>query len=160
MQNLIIRKADFNDAQELSELAIATAKKELKPYYSKEQWDVFVKYYSTKVLITKIEANDVFCACLGNEIVGTIALDKDFVVGFYTKVNHLGKGIGRLLMEYLEEHARSKGLQKIGLAASPIATGFYTKLGWQTVEECNFEYLGIDFLETLMTKNLETKNPQ
>jgi GNAT superfamily N-acetyltransferase len=93
---------------------------------------------------------------LGDTIVGTIALDGEFMVGFYTHVDHLGKGIGSALLRHLEQVAVSKGLDVIRLAASPDSTAFYHKYGFVTLETTVLNYLGVDFEETLMEKVLKS----
>jgi GNAT superfamily N-acetyltransferase len=153
-RKLFIRSVTKADAKELSELTINNAEMYLKPHYSAEQWNVFIQYYSISVLEDKIERQDVFCACIENEIIGTIALENDFVVGFYTKKGYLGQGVGRHLMNHLEDFARQKGISKIKLAASPIALDFYHQNGWITIKECAIPYMGVDFIETLMDKDL------
>jgi GNAT superfamily N-acetyltransferase len=103
----------------------------------------------------KIFSQAIFCAILSNEIIGTIALENDFVVGFYTKVEHLNQGVGRLLMEFIEKYAQKNKLKEIRLAASPAALTFYYKNGWTKVEDIIANYGGVAFNETLMSKKIE-----
>ena len=81
-------------------------------------------------------------------------LDGDFVVGFYTRVQQVGQGIGKLLMTHLEEYARDKGFATLQLAASPVGVTFYYKHGWKKVNDVTLEYYGVAFQETLMIKML------
>ena len=46
-----------------------------------------------------------------------------------------GKGIGRLLMEHMEETARNKGCKETILHAREIALPFYEKLGYRSIEK-------------------------
>ncbi len=154
MLSLHIRKANQNDAKSLSELICENANLILKPLYNDLQWSVFIQYYSEGVLLQKIETQTIFCAEIDGTTVGTIALDDDFVLGFYTKVTHLKKGIGSLLMIHLENHARENGLKTLQLAASPVGVDFYLKNGWIKIKDINISYLGVDFEETLMKKKL------
>lgn len=50
-----------------------------------------------------------------------------------------GKGVGRNLMKFAEEFARSKGFKAIELSARVYAQGFYEKLGYQTIGEAFIE---------------------
>ncbi len=149
-----IRRANLNDAENLSLLILENAKAILLPYYSNEQWTVFVQYYSPEIMREKIATQCVFCAEKEGQTVGTIALNQDFVVGFYTQLSHLKQGIGTKLLHFLEKFALENGFKSLQLAASPEGVGFYTKNGWTKVKEMDFEYLGVHFLETLMVKEL------
>jgi predicted GNAT family N-acyltransferase len=46
-----------------------------------------------------------------------------------------GRGLGRQVMEYLEQSARTRGMHAIVLNARENAVGFYAKLGYQPVGE-------------------------
>lgn len=152
--SLIIRNANKNDAIELSNLILENATYFLKPIYTLEQWNVFIQYYSLETILNKIETQAVFCAIKDTKIIGTIALDCNFVVGFYTNIQNLNQGVGKELLLFLENFAREKGLKKIRLASSPVANGFYEKMGWKKLKVLVFEYLGVGFEETLMEKTL------
>lgn len=154
MPSFHIRKAQLSDAAELSALICETAQTLLKPHYSKEQWDIFTGYYSVQALTGKMPRQAVFCAESDGLIVGTIALDEDLVVGFYTRLQHINQGIGKRLMTHLETYAQSKGLAELRLLASPVGLAFYYSNGWQKIEELTIEYHGVNFEETLMTKRI------
>jgi N-acetylglutamate synthase-like GNAT family acetyltransferase len=154
MTEIVIRKAQLKDAQKLSDLICENAQQILKPHYSEEQWNSFIKYYSTEVMEKKIENQSLFCADKNNEIVATIALNGDFVVGFYTRLQNLNQGIGKKLLNFLENYAYNNGLKKLQLAASPEGVSFYTKNGWHIIENSIIEYNGVGFEETLMFKHL------
>jgi N-acetylglutamate synthase-like GNAT family acetyltransferase len=154
MLPLHIRKAKQHDAKQLSDLICENAKMILKPFYNDLQWTVFIQYYSEYVMLQKIENQIIFCAEIDGSIVGTIALDGDFMVGFYTKVSYLKKGVGSLLLEYLENHALKNNIKTLQLAASPVGVDFYQKKGWRKIKLLNIKYLDVDFEETLMEKDL------
>ena len=155
MENQIsIRRATERDAEELSAMICENAKAMLAPHYSKEQWDIFITYYSPEVISKKIQQQIVFCAELNGEIVGSVALDNDFVVGFYTRLAYLNQGIGAALMNHLEAFALGKNLKEIQLAASPVGLKFYHKNGWEKVKDIVIDHYGVGFPETLMVKKL------
>ena len=153
-----IRTASTNDAAELSELILGNAAVLLKPHYSDQQWEVFARYYSVEQMIAKVKTQAVFCAVRENVIVGTVALEDDFVLGFYTRLEDLRQGIGQLLMDHLETFARSKGITALQLAASPVGLVFYYKHHWKKVKDLTAKYYGVEFEETLMKKSL-TRDP-
>ncbi|RUT72450.1 GNAT family N-acetyltransferase [Flavobacterium cupreum] len=155
MSLIHIRKAEITDAKSLSELICENARKILKPHYSEVQWEIFIKYYAVETMATKITTQLVFCAEKDDEIVGTIALDGDFIVGFYTRLQSMNQGIGKLLITSLENHALNSGLTKLQLASTPEGLDFYYKNGWQKVKNFTVNHYGVEFEETLMVKELK-----
>jgi GNAT superfamily N-acetyltransferase len=150
----LIRRAIESDAEELSLMICENAKATLAPHYSKEQWDIFITYYSTEVIKNKIATQIVFCSEFNGQIIGTVALDDNFVVGFYTRLEFLNKGIGVEMMNHLEAFALKKGLTEIQLNASPVGLAFYFKNGWEKIKDIIIDYYGVGFEETLMSKKL------
>ncbi len=152
MQNCKIRPAKKEDAQALSKLICDNAAVLLLPYYNDEQMTAFVKFYSVAEMQFKISSQNIFCATLENEIVGCIALENNLVVGFYTRLHFQKRGIGNILMIFIEKFALSKGFNELQLSASPQALVFYLKQGWQIVKEITCYYCSVEFEETLMKK--------
>ena len=64
-----------------------------------------------------------------------------------------GKGIGRLLMEHMEEIARNKGCKETILHAREIALPFYEKLGYRSIEKSHL--LVGEIQHYLMNKHYE-----
>ncbi len=64
-----------------------------------------------------------------------------------------GKGIGRQLMEHMEEIARNKGCKETILHAREIALPFYEKLGYRSIEESHLLFGEIQHY--LMNKQYE-----
>lgn len=149
-----IRPAHPDDAEALSQLMCDNAWVTLAPHYTPVQMDTFLRYYSVEAVAAKIGSQAVFCAEENGQIIGTVALNGDFVVGFYTHRDYLGRGIGATLLRHIETFALSKGLSEIQLSASPVGLAFYYKHGFEKVSDCVFSYLGVDFDETLMRKVL------
>ncbi|WP_078555112.1 GNAT family N-acetyltransferase [Bacillus alkalicellulosilyticus] len=65
--------------------------------------------------------------------------------------SYRGKGVGVLLMEYIESLSKAKGLQKAKLNAQTHAEHFYQKLGYETVSG---EFLDAGIPHVTMTKTL------
>lgn len=154
MIQIHIRRAIHSDAVALSSLICENASKCLRPHYSEEQWNIFLKYYSPAVMSEKIKTQVIFCALEGKTPVGCIGLHDDHVVGFYTRLEKRNQGIGKMLMAHLETYAKATGLSQLRLAASPEGLAFYYKNGWQKVKEFVVEHYGVGFNETLMKKKL------
>lgn len=76
----------------------------------------------------------------GDEIVGVARIQKNSIdeaqIRYMGVVEECrGYGIGRLLVESLEEAAREKGFKQIILDARENAVGFYIVLGYEVVGE-------------------------
>jgi GNAT superfamily N-acetyltransferase len=72
--------------------------------------------------------------------------------------NQQGKGIGKLLVDTVEEHAHQMGFKTIGTATRLTATGFYEKLGYRVI---GVDYLMIGRMQTVwMEKSLEATPPE
>jgi GNAT superfamily N-acetyltransferase len=151
---ITIRRAIERDAGELSQMICDNAKTLLAPHYTKQQWDIFITYYSPETLRNKISEQNIFCAELNGVIVGSAGLDNDFVVGFYTHLKYLNQGIGTIMMKHLEAVALDKNVKEIHLAASPVGLKFYLKNGWRKVRAITIDHYGVGFEETLMAKKL------
>jgi GNAT superfamily N-acetyltransferase len=145
-----IRRAEPADAEILCRLISENAEKTLRRHYSDLQFATFLEYYSEKNWPEKFEKREIFCAVEGEKIVGTIALEGNWVVGFYTDAEFLGRGIGQKMIRFLEKFAREKNLKKLRLTASPAALDFYLKNGFRKKKDVLWSYKNVDFEETLM----------
>lgn len=154
MLKTTIQIAMPTDADEISNLILQNASFFLKQHYSTQQWLVFLNYYSPSVVLQNIQNQYVFCAKYNGKIVGTIALDKNVVVGFYTHVDFVKQGIGCSLLQHLENFAKKLMYKEIVLASSPIGKKFYIKYGWEIEEEAIVYYQGVGFEETIMKKQI------
>lgn len=64
-----------------------------------------------------------------NKVIGFGDMEKDgYINRLYTHKDYLRKGVGRAIINKLEERARKKKLRYISLEASKTAIGFYLKL--------------------------------
>jgi GNAT superfamily N-acetyltransferase len=147
---ITIRRAAPEDAAPLSHLICANALVTLQYSYSPVQMKTFQDYYSTERMQSKIAEQKLFCACIDGEIVGTVAITGNLVVGFYTHPEYLGHGIGSLLMQRIVQEGRAEGYGTLQLTSSPVATQFYLNKGWQVVKPVIWEHAGVGFDETLM----------
>lgn len=152
--NLVFKTALPGDAGALSEMICANAMQTLAPYYNDQQRQAFLDEYAPVKMVRKIQTQDLYIALANDRLAGTVALKDDWVVGVYTAIDFMGQGIGKKLMEFIEGIALQKGFKSLRLAASPLGVAFYSKLGWETIALQQFDYEGVLFEETLMTKRL------
>ncbi len=139
-----IRKARKSDTKKISMLKRNTQKTINSKDYRKEVIDHLVNYNSPRKIEEKIINSDVFCAWNDGKLIGTVTLEKDLVGGLYIKPSFIGKGVGRKLMDFIENFAKKKGIKKVKLYPTKTAIKFYEKLGYKKVKS---SYWKIDKLK-------------
>ncbi|UCF11733.1 MAG: GNAT family N-acetyltransferase [Thermoplasmatales archaeon] len=69
-----------------------------------------------------------------DKIIGTGTIVGDYISKVYIKPEYHGRGLGKLIVKWLEDKAKSNGVKTIFLASNVYAEKFYTKLGYTTTE--------------------------
>lgn len=99
---------------------------------------------------------DMFGGYLGDKMIATIFLTEDDketarIKSVAILEEYRGKGLGKYLMEYVENIARERGYKKVNLMGRVSVEGFYNKLGYKTISE-PFDYHTIPHID--MVKEL------
>ena len=131
----MIRLFTKEDARLCSNIMLECIAKNLK--LNKENKKFMVKKSQPKSLIEKAEKIPLFVYEDNGEIVGTGALDKDEIRTMFVKPGMQGRGIGKEILNFLINKAKSKGLRRVWLGSSPEAEGFYKKQGFIKIGEKN-----------------------
>lgn len=99
---------------------------------------------------------EMYGAYLGDRLIATTFLTQDDdetarvkSVAIYEEFR--GKGLGRYLMNFIEDLARKKGYKKVNLMGRVSVQVFYEKLGYKAISE-PYDYHTIPHLD--MTKDL------
>jgi GNAT superfamily N-acetyltransferase len=83
---------------------------------------------------TQLAAGDVRIALINNEYIGFSAVipheDHAELDGLFVLPIHMGKSIGRLLVDDAAACLASRGIAKLTVTANPNALGFYKKCGF------------------------------
>jgi GNAT superfamily N-acetyltransferase len=93
------------------------------------------RFYSPKLLLEYAQNGNLYVAVEHSTIIGTAALDQDRVRNVFVRIDHHQQGIGKILMQHIEDIARQHGKIRLSLRASVSAVVFYQKLGFAIVEE-------------------------
>lgn len=93
---------------------------------------------------------------LDNNLIATIFLTQDYekiarIKSVAILEEYQKRGLGRYLMEYVEDIARKRGYIKVNLMGRVSVEAFYKKLGYKTTSE-PFDYHTIPHIN--MEKNL------
>jgi ribosomal protein S18 acetylase RimI-like enzyme len=127
-----IRRADPNEAEQLTDVAHAAKRRWGYP----ENW---IEKWNADLTITPafIAHNEVFVAILNDAIAGCCAL---VVTGTLAEIEHMWiepehmrSGVGRALFEHARDRARELQLLVLELSADPNAEGFYERMGAKRV---------------------------
>ncbi len=149
-----IRKATIHDARRISYLIKKNTEKVEENNYSDAQIRAWKQANSPKAITQLLKERTIFCAFQNNKLLGTIGLKGSEVVGVYVSYSKRGQGIGKVLLTYLEEYARSNNIQSLVLTSTISAVKFYKSLGYRAEETVIVNIDGVDFEETSMRKNL------
>lgn len=130
---MIIRKAkrsDLNGASEVFKIESS------KPPY-KQKWTV----KTAEAKLSKFLKEEFFVAIDNKKVIGfiTAALSSEgsYIDEFWISKKYQGKGIGRKLIERVEETCKKKGSKKIMVLVTPTADAFhaYKKFGYGVREK-------------------------
>ena len=94
----------------------------------------------------------------GSALLGYAVLDADSgeVDAVFVAPEHHGRGIGQMLLRWVEERARAAGLERLFLSASLNAVPFYTRAGFAALcEEMYPHRSGLAIPSMTMEKRLD-----
>ncbi|MCK4952808.1 GNAT family N-acetyltransferase [Candidatus Bathyarchaeota archaeon] len=137
-----IRRFKPEDAEEISYLISTTLREiNVKDYPLRIIENVERKHLPSK-LIEKSKYRDVFVAEESGEILGTISVEGDVVFSVFIKSNYQRKGIGRKMIEYIENNTKDKGIKTLRVSSSTTSFEFYKKLGYRKIKSCTHKLYG------------------
>jgi len=119
------------DIDELYEFIIDTIKVSYFGYYPEEAINYFIKYSNKQDILDDAESNYVIVIKDNNKIIGTGTLKFTHIKRVFVNSSYQGKGLGRLIMNDLEEKAKTFNLKIVELHSSLFAKSFYDKLGYK-----------------------------
>lgn len=151
-----IKKAELENVRKISNLIIQTIDKvnDNKKDYTRKQIKAWKKANSINRIERRIEEKYVFCGFKGECLVGVISFSKKDTGGLYVKFNQIGKGVGKKLLEFVEQYAKKIGVKKLKLTSTPYAYNFYKSQGYKPLKKVNVYLNGVCFREMKMEKKL------
>ena len=135
---MIIDRFQASQAEEVAELIKRNLLEITSQYYSPEYVASLIDHHSPTQLLAKADTQYIFVAMEDGKAIGTGSLAN---FGTLEKPNYYGtaifvalefhrKGIGRQIMQKVEEKALELGADKITVRAAVNAQLFYEKLGY------------------------------
>lgn len=137
MNSFSVRKFQTEDADEVSALIIKTLRTSNIKDYSAEYIENDVKRFTPEDVIQRAGWTHFYVACDNDIIVGCGAIgpywgkeDESSLFNIFVLPEHQGKGIGRKIIEALEQDEFFLRAKRIEIPASITACEFYKKLGY------------------------------
>ena len=139
---MLVRFFEDKDAEELSVLIKTTLVTSNSEDYSDKAIRVLCDAYSPDKLVVQSKKADVFVASQNGKLIGTISLDEDLITVMFVLPEYQKKGIGRELLEYVEQQAKKKGIKFLKVRASLTAYKFYEKNGYSKIKNSVHKLIG------------------
>ncbi len=132
-----VRKFRDNDAQEVSALIIKTLRTTNIKDYSEEFIENDVKMFSPASVIERASWTHFYVVCDSDTIIGCGAIgpywgkeDESSLFNIFVLPEYQGKGVGRKIIETLEQDEFFLRAKRVEIPASITACEFYRKLGY------------------------------
>ena len=132
-----VRKFSNSDADEVSALIIKTLRTTNIKDYSEEFIENDVKMFSPEGVIERASWTHFYVICDGDTIVGCGAIgpywgkeDESSLFNIFVLPEYQGKGVGRKIIETLEQDEFFLRAKRVEIPASITACDFYRKLGY------------------------------
>lgn len=138
MKNIYnVRRFQDTDADEVSSLIIKTLRTTNIKDYSKEYIENDVRIFSPDGVIKRASWTHFYVVSEGNTIVGCGAIgpywdkeDESSLFNIFVLPEYQGKGVGRKIIETLEQDEFFLRAKRIEIPASITACEFYKKMGY------------------------------
>jgi len=131
---ITIRRAQQEDSESILQVHIRAIKEMCIGHYSQEEVNLWSNVLKPGRYIKAIVRGPFFVATDGDAIVGFSNLNQKSgeVEAVYVDPGYVGLGVGRRLLQALENEARDAGLTSLHLSASLNAVPFYEKAGYRS----------------------------
>ena len=149
------------DAESIHRVNTDSVQKLCNSSYSGEEITSWIARLHPSMYKPSIENGTLKVVVLENEVVACGCLEPPHsdkvatVCCLYVSPNMAGKGIGKLLLWFLENEAKVKGYKSVRLESSLNAEGFYKANGYHITQKDLLHYIGDHPVRaSLMTKTL------
>jgi histone acetyltransferase (RNA polymerase elongator complex component) len=126
-----IIKAKKEDITKISFLRKKTIKEINSKDYPIHVIKIWLEKNNPKNILISMKKENMFCLWNNKELLGTISLKDNKIGGLSVKYSKLKKGYGTMLIKFIEDYARKKGIRKLIIYPSLTAQKFYEKLGYK-----------------------------
>jgi putative acetyltransferase len=128
---VLVRRATPADAEAITPVHVVSIRTLCAKDYTPQQIDAWAGWKSPEKYRAAMAAGEVFfVAEVDGSVVGFSVLHGDEVKAVYLHPDHVGRGIGRRLLQAVEDEARVHGVAEIGLTSTLTSVGFYEACGY------------------------------
>ena len=135
---MIIRRFKYEDANELADLIAKTLRTTNIKDYSLEYIENDISILTAEKLIERSSWMNIYVVCDDNKIIGCGAIgsywgkeDESSLFTIFVLPEYQGMGIGRKIIETLEQDEYFLRAKRIEIPASITAVEFYRKMGYE-----------------------------
>lgn len=132
-----IRRFTAADAEAAAQVVAKTAEISNSRDYPPEYIERLKKTHSAEVLLQRAQEGHMYVVCDGDTIVGTGTIapfwgseTESIFLTVFVLPEYQGRGLGRLIIETLEQDEYAKHASRIEIPASLTAVNFYRHLGY------------------------------
>ena len=140
--DISIRKFEKKDAKAVSGIIRGNLTAAGCKDYSETVINHMYEVYSPEYISKLSQWRKVYVALADDVVVGTAGLEGDTIHDVFVAAEYHNKGIGKKLMELLEEIASNVGMGSVKVTAGTGTRQFYERLGYKAVGEAESEEAG------------------
>lgn len=152
VSSVAIRDFGTHDSEAVSALIRENLLKVNSRDYPEQIINRMVNLFSPEYIKLISAVRKMVVAVEGENVIGTASLDGDTLYTVFVDMNYHGAGVGRSLIQYLEQTARNSGVHVLQVPSSLTAEHFYAKMGYRRVRVIESEEFGTDII---MSKDLK-----
>lgn len=132
---IVIRKFQPDDLPQLKQLVNLTIDAVYGPHYASEIIEYWKRLHTPQKIFKDVVNGHAVVMLDHNKIIGTGSLVGATIKRIFIHPNYHRQGLGRQIMNYLEQQAMDNGQIKVYLDAANISKAFYLQLGYQVDQE-------------------------
>ena len=136
-ENIVIRRFRRDDAPAVVNIIHRGLREINSRDYPPDHIEECCRHFSTESIIRQADNNHMYVAESDGRILGTGTIasywgkeDESIILTFYILVEHIGRGIGRTIMNALEQDEFFLRAKRIEIPSAVGAVGFYEKMGY------------------------------
>lgn len=129
-----IRKFQNKDAKQVADLIRRNDLEVTSLYYPKEVIELWVDELTPEYIIKKSKNRQCYVATDNKKIIGYVSFDGSEIKKLFVNPDYHKKGIGRMLINKIEDFAKAKKIKKLKLDSNLYAEKFYKHVGFKKIK--------------------------
>lgn len=156
MTDITTRLATLEDIPEMVGLMHKVIREVNAQDYSSTTIDRYIEYVSEEIVQEAMLNKADYYLLESEDIIGVGGIDREkgYIRQMFISSEHQGEGLGRRIIETLEDEARKRGHTTITLYSTLTAVGFYERMGYKQVGLVTFqkEFTTVHMIKTLLSE--------